>query len=114
MPRALKLAAVLALVALLPLRAVASATLGFCASGHEVAATSAHGTGGHSHQGAKSPAQPTENSANICVEHCSSAVLAISADPALDAWAPVRDRALFTARNSPAFFPDPLDRPPLA
>lgn len=120
MPRALKLAAVLVLVALLPLRAVAGVTIGFCASGHQDMAASAHGaghahdTGEHAHHGDDSPVQPVKASCNVCAEHCSSAAFATSADPALEAQPAARDRTLFIVRSAPAFVPDRLDRPPLA
>ena len=120
MPRALKLAAVLILVVLLPLRAVAGVTIGFCASGHQDMAISAHGTGhahdtgGHAHHDHESPAQPVKASCNICVEHCSSAAFATSAESAVETSPVVRDHTLFIARSAPAFFPDRLDRPPLA
>jgi len=120
MPRALKLAAVLVLVALLPLRAVAGVTIGFCASGHQDVAVQAHGTGHapgsgeHAHHGDDSPVQPVKASCNICAEHCSNAAFATPADPAFEAHPAVRDHTLFIVRGAPAFVPDRLDRPPLA
>jgi hypothetical protein len=120
MPRALKLFAVLVLVAVLPLRAVAGVTIGFCASGHkgmEVAAQAAHHgheAGGHAHAGDKAPTQPLESSCNICAEHCSSAAFAIPAATDVDVRPVGPDRTLLAERNAPAFFPDQLDRPPLA
>ena len=118
MPRALKLVAVVILVALLPLRAVAGVTIGFCASGHQDMAVAAHGahdaSGAHAHHGDQPPAQPVEPSCNICAEHCSSAAFAPVADGAVDVRPHGRDRTLFASRDAPAFFPDELDRPPLA
>jgi hypothetical protein len=63
MPHRLKILVVLALVALMPLRALASVTTGFCANGHQeqpVAAHGAHGDHGeHAHHGAEDqPAKP--------------------------------------------------------
>ena len=111
--------AVLLLVALMPLRAVAGVTIGFCASGHNdvavaVHAAGAHDAGAHAHHGDNPPAQPLEPSCNICAEHCSSAAFAPSTDVAVDAWPIQHDRIDLAERNAPAYFPDQLDRPPLA
>lgn len=115
MLRALKLFAVVVLMAVMPLRAVAGITIGFCASGHQDRAVSAHAAHGeyaqHEHG---TPAKPVESSCNICAEHCSSAAFATPAEPAADVHSAVRDRTTFAARLAPAYFPDQLDRPPLA
>ena len=111
--------AVLLLVALMPLRAVAGVTIGFCASGHNdvaaaVHAADAHDAGAHAHHGDNPPAQPLEPSCNICAEHCSSAAFAPSGAQAAVA-APVPGVRIFLAAPlAPAFVPDQLDRPPLA
>ena len=119
MPRALKTLAVLLLVAVMPLRAMAAVTIGFCASGHQdtgvpVQAAHAHEAAGHAHHGHDAPAQPVEPSCNVCAEHCSSAAFALSADIAIESRPIGRDRTQLSARNAPAFVPDQLDRPPLA
>jgi len=120
MPRALRTLAILLLVALLPLRAMAAVTMGFCAAGHQDMAVAAHGehgqgTGSHSHHGGgDQPAKPTTPSCSICVEHCSSAAFAPSADRAVSASAVAQDPIFLAERVAPAFFPDQLDRPPLA
>jgi hypothetical protein len=119
MPRALKTLAVLLLIALVPMRAVAGVTIGFCASGHNDVAVAAHAAdapdaGAHAQHGNDLPAQPVEPSCNICAEHCSSAAFAPSTDVAVDAWPIQHDRIDLAGRNSPAYFPDQLDRPPLA
>ena len=106
MPRALRILAVLLLVALMPLRAVAGVTIGFCASGHNDVGVAAHGD--------DFPAQPIDPSCNICAEHCSSAALAIPAATDVDLRPAGPDRTLLAERNAPAFVPDQLDRPPLA
>ncbi|MEX1074687.1 MAG: hypothetical protein WEC13_06115 [Burkholderiales bacterium] len=110
--------AVLLLVALVPLRAVAGVTIGFCASGHKGMAVAAQGAyHGHeacAHAGDKTPTQPLESSCNICAEHCSSAAFAIPAATDVDVRAAGPDRILLAERHAPAFFPDQLDRPPLA
>lgn len=117
MPRALKLFAVLILMAVLPLRAVAGVTIGFCASGHmDMAAAHAtgHADGGEAHvpHDDAPPAKPA--SCNICAEHCSSAAFAIPAVPVTEAQPAGRDRTAFAALVSPFHIPDQLDRPPLA
>jgi len=118
MPRALKLFAVLVLVAVMPLRAVAGVTVGFCASGHKGMAVAAqdayHGHEAGAHAGDKAPTQPLESSCNICAEHCSSAAFAIPAATDVDVRPAGPDRTLLAQRNAPAFVPDQLDRPPLA
>jgi hypothetical protein len=118
MPRALKIFAVLVLMAVLPLRAVAGVTIGFCASGYKgmaeetQAAYQGHEAGAHARDNA--PANPLESLCNICAEHCSSAAFAIPAAMDVDVRAAGPDRTLLAERNAPAFFPDQLDRPPLA
>lgn len=120
MPRALKTLAVLLLVAVMPLRAMAAVTIGFCASGHQdttaaAQAGHAHGAAAHqAHHGHDAPAQPVEPSCNVCAEHCSSAAFAPSADTAIESRPIGQNRTQLAARNAPAFVPDQLDRPPLA
>lgn len=119
MPRALKTLAVMLLIALVPMRAVAGVTIGFCASGHNDVAVAAHAAdardaGAHAQHGDDPPAQPVEPSCSICAEHCSSAAFAPSTDVALDARPIQHDRIDLGERNAPAYFPDQLDRPPLA
>lgn len=113
MPRALKLAAVLLLVAVLPLRAVAGVTIGFCASGHKDMAA-AHAPGHEYQSDAHAPVQPIESSCTICAEHCSSAAFAIPAETAMDARVSGQDRTLVAEHGSALDVPDQLDRPPLA
>lgn len=115
MLRALKLFAVGVLVALMPLRAVAGLTIGFCATGHEEMAVHAHAVhDAQQHHEHGAPAKPVESSCNICVEHCSSAAFATPTEPAFEIRPATRDRTTFAERYAPAFFPDQLDRPPLA
>lgn len=114
----LKTLAIFLLVALMPVRAMAAVTIGFCASGHEdpgitVQAAHAHETVGHAHHD-DAPAQPVEPSCNVCAEHCASAAFAPSADVAVESRPVGHDRTRPAARNAPAFVPDQLDRPPLA
>jgi hypothetical protein len=115
MPRALRILVVMLLAALLPLRAVAAVTTGFCGAAHHDAATQAHAHHGHGaehHHGHDS--RPAKPACNMCVEHCSSAALAPSGDrTALVTISPAA-RFLHAERVAPAFVPDQLDRPPLA
>ena len=113
MPRALKLVAVLVLIALLPLRAMAGVTTGFCASGHKDM-TAVHASALGQQSGAHAPVQPVESSCKICAEHCSSAAFAIPAEPAVEAWVSDRDRTVLAEHGSALDVPGQLDRPPLA
>ena len=111
---------VLFLAVLLPLRALAAVTIGYCAAGHQDMTVAAHGehgqaAGSHAHHdGDDQPAKPVTPSCSICVEHCSSAAFAPSADQAVSAPAVAQDPIFLAERVAPAFFPDQLDRPPLA
>lgn len=138
MARASRTLLVLVLAVLLPLRAVAGVVTGYCANGHQeqpAAALLAHGShaahgehgghdahAGHDHHAASAlhgddaqPAKPVTPTCSICVEHCSSAAFAPGgaaqavAVPAAAEASPSDD-----VRAAPAFFPDQLDRPPLA
>ena len=115
----LKTLVILLLAALMPLRAVAAVTIGLCAAGHDETAIAAHadsghGSGAHEHHSGDSPAKSATPSCSACVEHCSGAAFAPSAEQALSAPAVAQDRIQFAGRIAPAFRSDPLDRPPLA
>jgi hypothetical protein len=138
MPRASKTLLVLILAALLPLRAVAGVVIGFCAAGHHGQPTAehvaqgshdehhgraAHGThAGHDPHSASAhhaddgqPAKPATQTCSICAEHCSSAAYApCGATHAVSAHAAAEANAGKDAHAAPPFFPDQLDRPPLA
>ena len=141
MSRASKTLLVLVLAALLPLRAVAGVTIGFCANGHQAppagaqaaqGAYAAYGVhsdlaaqrthAGHddpsasAHQGdAGQPAKPVTPTCSICAEHCSSAAFAPGGVPcALSVAAAAQASPSENARAVPPHFPDQLDRPPLA
>ena len=122
----------LVLAALLPLRAVAGVVIGYCASGHQeqsVAAQVAHGDqvghgahGGHDHAAASAhhgddsqPAKPVTPTCSICAEHCTSAAFAPGGAPQSVALPTAAEASPSDdARAAPPFFPDQLDRPPLA
>jgi len=111
---------VLFLAVLLPLRALAAVTIGYCAAGQQDMTVAAHGDHGqdarsHAHHGGDDqPAKPATPSCSICVEHCSNAAVAPSAAQAVVSPAVVQDRIFLVERVAPAFIPDQLDRPPLA
>jgi hypothetical protein len=118
----LKLAVVLMLVALMPLRTVAGLTIGFCASGHQDMAVTAQATG-HAHDageharhghGGDAPSQPVKSSCNICTEHCSSAAFAPAMGATFAAPPVARESIDAATPGTAVFFPDQLDRPPLA
>jgi len=110
MPRALRTLVLLLLVAVLPLRAMAAVTIGFCAMGHEDSVVAAHAH----HDGDDQPAKPATPSCSICIEHCSNAAVAPSAAQAVVSPAVSQDRIFLAERVAPAFISDQLDRPPLA
>lgn len=119
MPRTLRTLAVLLIAVLLPLRAVAAVTIGYCATGHQDKAVAAHGdhgqaAGAHAHHGDERPAKPATPSCSICVEHCSGAAFAPSASRTVDTPAVVQDCISLAEHAVPAFVPDQPDRPPLA
>lgn len=125
MPRAVKTLAVIVLIALIPLRAVASATIGYCAmAGHheavKAAASSASDSGpvhhaGHDpaseHSGDAPGAEPS--SSPTCPEHSAGGAFVASPDRAL-AVAFAEARVSVTHSAVPAFVPPLLERPPLA
>jgi hypothetical protein len=120
MPHALRTLVIVLLAALLPLRALAAVTTGYCAAGHQDMTVAAHGdhgqdAGSHAHHGGDDqPAKPATPSCSSCVEHCSNAAVAPSAAQAVASPAVAQDRIFVAERVAPAFVPDQLDRPPLA
>ena len=105
---------VLALLALVPLRALASVTIGFCAVADPVVAAQAqadHDHGAQPHGGASAP-EPNAD-CNSCVEHCTSAVL-LPALPGPLAGSFGTERAVLPAYFAAGHVPEHLDPPPLA
>ena len=106
MNRKFKTALLLLLVALMPLRALATVTVGFCAMHH-------HGSAGVDHHGEGAPHGAGSDQCDSCVEHCASASVVVAADlpspPAAGAH-----RIVTPERFGAGFVPDPLDPPPLA
>lgn len=120
MPHALRTLVIVLLAALLPLRALAAVTTGYCAAGHQDMTVAAHGDHGHgaashAHYGSDDPpAKPATPSCSSCVGHCSGAAFAPHAPQAVHAPAIAYDRIILAERVAPAFVPDQPDRPPLA
>lgn len=116
----LKTLVVLLLAVLLPMRALAAVTIGYCAGGHQHMAVAAHGGHGQDtesradHDDDDQPAKPATTSCSTCVEHCSNAAVAPPAAQAVATPAVAQDRTFLAERVAPAFIPDQLDRPPLA
>lgn len=108
---------ILLLVAMMPIRAVAGVAMAFCATGHQEtpAAHGAHASGDHAmHSTGDSPVDPDPQRCSICIEHCSSAAFATAEFRQISALA-IEEQLLPRAeRSALAFFPDQLDRPPLA
>jgi hypothetical protein len=120
MPLKFRTLVLLLLVAMMPVRAVAGVAMAFCATGHQEmpAAHGGHATaavGEHAaHVSGDAPAQPDPQRCSICTEHCSSAAFA-TADARVIAGVAIEEDVLPGAeRCALAFFPDQLDRPPLA
>lgn len=124
MPRALKTLAVIVLIALIPLRAVASATIGYCAmAGHHEAvkaAAPASDSGpvqhaGHEpaseHSGDTTGTEPSPSP--TCPEHSAGGAFVASPDR-VPAVAFAEARISVTHSAVPAFVPPLLERPPLA
>ena len=101
------------MLVLVPLRALASVTTGFCelAHGHG----SSHAMPGHdAHEPDGGPGSHGSTTCGSCVEHCSSAAFATSflAQPLVVAAG--SERSMPQLRSFAGFIPDPLDPPPLA
>lgn len=105
----LKTLIVLILAAVLPLRAVAAVTIGFCAAGHQDAAVEAHAAHDHGAHG-----QPAKPDCSTCAEHCSSAAFAPSPAQPVTGMAITESSAPLAEPVAPAFISEQLDRPPLA
>jgi len=105
---------VLALLALVPLRALASVTIGFCAATHPGAAQAQvdHDHAAHAHGEAPDP-EPNAD-CNSCVEHCTSASVLLPALPATLAGTFGTERAVLPAYFAAGHVPEHLDPPPLA
>ena len=112
MSRKFKTAVVLVVLALMPLRALATVTIGFCAM-HPHGSPALDVGHGHSddHDGAPH-GDGNHAPCNSCVEHCASASVLVSADLPLAA-ATASDRIVLDERFAAGFVPEQLDPPPL-
>ena len=120
MRRLFRTLVILVLVAMMPIRAVAGVAMAFCATGHQEmpaahAGHGAHADGGHSaHDASDPPAQSDPQRCSIYVEHCSNAAFATAEIRQVSGIAIEEHLPPRVERPAPAFFPDQLDRPPLA
>lgn len=106
---------VIALLALVPLRALAAVTIGFCAVADAVAAAqgqAGHDHGAHPHGEAPDP-QPNAD-CNSCVEHCTGASVLLPTLPATLAGILGTERAVLPAYFAAGHVPEQLEPPPLA
>ncbi len=111
MGRKFKVAVLLLMIALIPVRAFATVTVGFCAMhAHGDAAPSEHGNGvpdgGIAHAGMK------YEQCNACFEHCASAAIVAPSKLALPSESGAR-RIVSAERFADGFIPKQVDRPPL-
>lgn len=112
--RTAKLLIVLALVALLPLRALAAVTTGFCAVKHPGAAQAQvdHDHAAQPHSEASD--SDRNGDCNACVEHCTGASVLLPTPTATLAGAFGTERAAQPAYFAAGHVPEHLDPPPLA
>lgn len=118
MGKRIKFLVVLAMLALVPLRAVAALTIGLCAMSDESAATvQLHAGHGHTHPHDNSPAAETQKDSkapcNLCAEHCGSAAFAVPADLSPLALTAGLERAAPHYLLLLGLMPEELDRPPI-
>lgn len=115
LPRTLKTVLLVLMLAVLPLRALAAVTTGFCAFAHEHGAPAHHADASHEPHERDSPAHSHDASpCSSCVAHCSSAALAPFTPPASFAVPAATERSVLHERSVAGFIPDHLDPPPLA
>lgn len=116
MSRCIQTLIVLLLIALVPMRAIASVAIGFCVAGHQPAAVHAHDGGDHGaaqHHGDEAPGD-VNHGCSYCAGHCTGASFVALSDaarfPASANAAPIP----FGEQLASGFVPEHLDRPPLA
>jgi len=105
---------VITLLALMPLRALASVTIGFCAVVHPGAAQAQvdHDHGAHPH--GEAPDSDRNADCNACVEHCTGASVLLPTLPATLAGILGTERAVLPAYFAAGHVPEQLEPPPLA
>jgi len=112
---ALKNAILILMVALVPLRAVAAVTVGFCAMSQHAAVQADAATdhaASHEHDSALHPHGDGDR-CDACAEHCASASVVTSSELSLPSPASA-GRVARGEGFAAGFVPDHLDRPPLA
>jgi hypothetical protein len=111
----LKNAILILMVALVPLRAVAAVTVGFCAMSPAVQANAATGhAASHEHDSALHPhGDVNHDRCDACAEHCASASVVTSGELPLPSPAGA-GRVARGEGFAAGFVPDHLDPPPLA
>lgn len=114
MNRTLKAFLLVLMLALVPIRALAAVTTGFCAFAHEHGAPAHHASGSHESHGHDAPSPSHDDSpCSSCVEHCSSAFFTASAAPITLLAAASAQPRILQERFAAGFVPDHLDPPPL-
>ncbi len=100
---------------LVPVRALATVTTGFCAlaHGHGPAALDAMPSD-HAHDPDNAQHSPDSKNCGSCGEHCSSAAFVASFVAATPVAAASGERCSLHVRSFAGFVPDQLDPPPLA
>lgn len=112
--RTLKTALVILMLALVPIRAVAAVTTGFCAFAHEHGTPAHHASQAHGSHEHDAPSHSHDTSpCSSCAEHCSSAFFTTSAAPITLFTAPSAQPRVLQERFAAGFVPDHLDPPPL-
>jgi hypothetical protein len=106
---------------LLPLRAVASVSIGLCAAaqgqavGHDRHDLSHDGVHEHdaAHHDSADAGGVADHGCSNCAEHCAGVSFVPSPEPKRIAAVPSTDRIIFAARRLPGIVPARFDRPPL-
>ena len=113
MNRKLKLFVVVLMLAIVPIRALATVTTGFCAMDVASSAGPEGQHGGHHDDDAAGHRDGKHDGCNACVEHCASgAIVAVAELPLLPVCGAVR---ISSAQSfADGFVPEHLDPPPLA
>lgn len=110
--RNVQIAVLLLMVALVPIRAFAAVTTGFCAFAHEHGAPAQHAAQQHDSHDHDGPAHAGDT-CSTCAEHCSSASFLAAAVAAPLVAVTTAQRSVLQERFAAGFVPDHLDPPPL-
>lgn len=112
--RKLQLAVVLVLLALVPIRVLASVTTGFCEVAHGHGGAAVHDVPGHDAHDPDGKHPHGSTSCASCLVHCSGAAFATSFPALTVVAAESAERYRLPVRAFGGFIPDHLDPPPLA